>query len=115
MREHALTLTFPERRELKKRLRSRTLPAEDVRRARLILMLAQGESYSQIQQMLACNRSYISCWKQRFVQQRLPGLYAPHPGRAASKKTPQLEDPILAWTRQAPPGRPAPPRPPQRG
>src|SRR5215813_5519338 len=103
MREHALTLTFPERRELKKRLRSRTLPAEDVRRARLILMLAQGESYSQIQQMLACNRSYISCWKQRFVQQRLAGLYARHPGRAVSKRTPKLEARILAWTRKAPP------------
>src|SRR5215813_724029 len=103
MREHALTLTFPERRELKKRLRSRTLPAEDVRRARLILMLAQGESYSQIQQMLACNRSYISCWKQRFVQQRLAGLYARHPGRAVSKTTPKLEARILAWTRKAPP------------
>src|SRR5215475_8924758 len=103
MREHALTLTFPERRELKKRLRSRTLPAEDVRRARLILMLAQGESYSQIQQMLACNRSYISCWKQRFVQQRLAGLYARHPGRAVSKTTPKLEARILAWTRKPTP------------
>src|SRR5262245_25665744 len=103
MREHALTLTFPERRELKKRLRSRTLPAEDVRRARLILMLAQGESYSQIQQMLACNRSYISCWKQRFVEQRLAGLYARHQGRAVAKTTPKLEARILAWTRKAPP------------
>ena len=73
MREHVLALTPPERRELKKRLRSRTLPAEDVRRARLILMLAQGDSYSQIRQALACNRSYISRWKQRFVEQRLAG------------------------------------------
>ena len=68
MREHVLGLRPPERRELKKRLRSRTLPAEDVRRARLILMLAHGDSYSQIRQTLACNRSYISRWKQRFVE-----------------------------------------------
>ena len=103
MRKHVLTLTAPERRELKKRLRSRTLPAEDVRRARLILMLAQGDSYSQILHSLACNRSYISRWKQRFVEQRLAGLYARHPGRAVEKQTPKLEARILAWTRKAPP------------
>src|SRR5499426_3852868 len=103
MREHVLALTLPERRELKKRLRSRILPAEDVRRARLILMLAQGDSYSQIRQTLGCNRSYISRWKQRFVEQRLAGLYARHPGRAVEKQTAKLEARILAWTRKAPP------------
>src|SRR5499426_2962552 len=103
MREHVLALTLPERRELKKRLRSRILPAEDVRRARLILMLAQGDSYSQIRQTLGCNRSYISRWKQRFVEQRLAGLYARHPGRAVEKQTPKLEARILAWTRKVPP------------
>src|SRR5262247_49976 len=103
MREHVLALTLPERRELKKRLRSRILPAEDVRRARLILMLAQGDSYSQIRQTLGCNRSYISRWKQRFVEQRLAGLYARHLGRAVEKQTPKVEARILAWTRKAPP------------
>jgi transposase len=103
MREHVLALTLLERRELKKRRRSRTLPAEDVRRARLILMLAQGDSYSQIRQTLTCNRSYISRWKQRFVEQRLAGLYARHRGRAVAKRTPKLEARILAWTRKAPP------------
>jgi hypothetical protein len=37
-------LTAREGAELRGRLRSRTLPAEDVRRARLILLLAQGKS-----------------------------------------------------------------------
>jgi len=100
---HALRLTLPERRELKMRLRSRTLPAEEVRRARLILMLAQGHSYSEIRHALACNGNYISRWKQRFVEQRLSGLYARHPGRAIEKQTPQLEARILTWTRKAPP------------
>ena len=103
MREHVLALTPPERRELKKRLRSRTLPAEDVRRARLILMLAHGDWYSKIGQTLACNRSYMSRWKQRFVEQRLAGLYARHAGRAVQKQTPKLEARILAWTRKRPP------------
>ena len=103
MREHVLRLSPAERRDLKKRLRSRTLPAEDVRRARLILMLTQGNSYSQIRQALACNGNYISRWKQRFVEQRLSGLYARHRGRVVEKQTPKLEARILAWTRKAPP------------
>jgi len=100
---HALHLTSSERRELNMRLRSRTLPAEDVRRARLIFMLAQGHSYSEIRQALACNSNYISRWKQRFVEQRLSGLYARHPGRAIEKQTPQLEARILTWTGKSPP------------
>src|ERR1700722_4040298 len=43
MRDGEFRLTPSERTELKDRLRSRTLPAEDVRRARLILLLAQGK------------------------------------------------------------------------
>src|SRR5271157_1803996 len=68
-------LTPSERRELRDRLRSRTLPAEDVRRARLILLLAQGKSYLAIRQALGCNPNYISRWKGRFEVERLAGLY----------------------------------------
>jgi hypothetical protein len=39
-----LRLTSSERAELRDRMRSRTLPAEDVRRARLILLLAEGKA-----------------------------------------------------------------------
>jgi hypothetical protein len=41
----ALTLTSDERTELDARLRSRKIRAEDARRARVILMLADGASY----------------------------------------------------------------------
>ena len=96
-------LTPSERTELRDRLRSRTLPAEDVRRARLILLLAQGQSYLAIRQVLGCNANYISRWKGRFEAERLAGLYSHHPGRAVEKRTPALEARILEWTR-----RPAP-------
>lgn len=89
-----------ERRELGDRMRSRTLPAEDVRRARLILLLAQGQSYLAIRQVLGCNANYISRWKGRFEAERLAGLYSRHPGRAVEKRTPALEAKILAWTRR---------------
>jgi transposase len=73
-----------------------------VRRARLILMLAAGQSWSVIQQALGCSSTYIARWQSRFAQQRLAGLFARHRGRAVSKRTPRLEARILAWTRRAP-------------
>ncbi len=103
MREGEFRLTPSERTELRDRMRSRTLPAEDVRRARLILLLAQGKSYLAIRQVLGCNPNYISRWKGRFEAERLAGLYSHHPGRAVEKRTPALEARILEWTR-----RPAP-------
>ena len=91
MHETEFRLTPSERKELGDRLRSRTLPAEDVRRARLILLLAQGRSYLAIRQVLGCNPNYISRWKGRFEAERLAGLHSHHPGRAAEKRTPALE------------------------
>ena len=96
-------MTSSERTELGDRLRSRTLPAEDVRRARLILLLAQGKSYLAIRQLLGCNPNYISRWKGRFAAERLAGLYSHHSGRAVAKRTPALEARILEWTRRATP------------
>src|ERR1700719_1834218 len=103
MREGEFRLTPSERTELRDRMRSRTLPAEDVRRARLILLLAQGKSYLAIRQVLGCNPNYISRWKGRFEAERLAGLYSHHPGRAVEKRTPALEARILEWTRRSAP------------
>jgi len=104
MPEREFRLTPSERTELRDRLRSRTLPAEDVRRARLIVLLAQGKSYLAIRQVLGCNPNYISRCKGRFEAERLAGLYSHHPGRAVEKRTPALEARILEWTRRPPDG-----------
>src|SRR3981189_3066693 len=109
MLEGEFGLTPRERTELRDRMRSRTLPAEDVRRARLILLLAQGKSYLAIRQVLGCNPNYISRWKGRFEAERLAGLYSHHPGRAGAKRTPRLEARVLEGTR-----RPAPDCSPHR-
>jgi transposase len=100
MLDEGLGLTPSEGTELKDRMRSRTLPAEDVRRARLILLLAQGKSYSAIGRVLGCNPNYIIRWKGRFETERLAGLYSRHPGGAVEKRTPALEARILEWTRR---------------
>jgi transposase len=97
-----LRLSQPESQELRTRARSRVLRADDVRRARLILMLAEGQSWSTIQHALGCSSAFIARWQSRFAEQRLAGLFARHQGRPATKRTPRLEARILAWTRRPP-------------
>ena len=62
-----LRLSRPESQELHTRARSRVLRADDVRRARLILMLSEGQSWSTIQQALGCSSAYIARWQTRFT------------------------------------------------
>ena len=69
----ALVLTHAERTELEARLRSRKIRSEDARRARVILMLADGASYSMIDATLPCYRDDINRWRRRFLAKRLAG------------------------------------------
>jgi transposase len=98
----ALTLTPDERDELERRVRSRTIRSEDARRARVILMLADGVSYSQIEVALACYRDYINRWRRRFTATRLAGLRSGHYSQPPSVLTPTMEARILEKTRQRP-------------
>jgi transposase len=99
----ALTLTTDERTELERRASSRTVRAEDAKRAKVILMLADGTSYSTIEATLWCYRDYINRWRRRFVAGRLDGLRSAHKGQKPSVLTPALEARILAKTQQRPP------------
>jgi transposase len=63
-------------------VRSLKIRAEDPRRARVILMLADGASYSTIEATVPCFRDYINRWRRRFLADRLEGLrprYKGHP------------------------------------
>jgi transposase len=102
MPNQPVELAASEEKELLFRARSRSIPAGDVRRAQLILMLAEGKSYQAIQQELPCDATFIVRWKKRFLKDRIAGLYARHPGRAVEKRTPKLEAKILEWTRRPP-------------
>ena len=99
----ALTLTTEERTELERRMTSRTIRAEDARRAKVILMLAEGTSYSTIEATLWCYRDYVNRWRRRFATDRLEGLRSRHRGQPPSVLTAALEARILAKTRQRPP------------
>src|SRR4249919_4287944 len=97
-----LGLTTEERRVLQALTRSRGAAAADVKRARLIMMLDEGVSWSAISAQLPCTPDYISRWKRRFEAERLGGLYARHRGRAAADDTARLEARVLAWTQKPP-------------
>ena len=66
-------------------------------------MLAEGRSWSSIEQALGCSPAYIQRWKGRFLKDRLSGLFTRHLGRAVKERTPKLEARILNWTRRPPP------------
>lgn len=97
-----LILTPPERKELRRRVRSRSLRAEDSKRARVILEVAGGRGLRGTAAYLACSSSYVQRWARRFRAERLAGLVARHQGRVAAKGAAKLEARILEWTRRGP-------------
>jgi transposase len=99
----ALTLTTDERTELERRVRRLKIRAEDARRARVILMLANGDSYSTIEATIPCYRDYINRWRRRFLADRLDGLRPRYRGQPPTILTPTMEARILAKTQQPPP------------
>src|ERR1041384_6670229 len=102
-RAEPLQLTEDEHTELRQMTVLRMLPAGDVFRARLILMLADGRSYAEIQQRLDTTAPTISRWRKRFVEDRVAGLMEErHPGQKPSVITPALQARVLAATRRKP-------------
>ena len=97
-----ILLAPPERRELKRRARQRSLAAELVKRAELILMLAAGHSYREVRQQLDCSDEYIREWKRRFQEERLAGLDSRYRGSQRRTRTAETEARILEATRQGP-------------
>src|SRR5438067_7018864 len=102
-RAEPLSLSGDEQQELERMSLSRSLPAGDVFRARLILMLAQGRSYSEIQERLETTAPTISLWKARFEKERIAGLtLIRHPGKKPTVTTPKLQAKVLEATRRKP-------------
>ncbi len=98
-----LHLTENERRELQQMAQSRTLPAGDVMRSRMILLLADGVSYQKIQDSLDTTAPTIARWKNRFLQHRIDGLVEErHPGQQPSVRTPKLQAKVLAAIKEGP-------------
>jgi hypothetical protein len=67
-------LTPEERSALESWQRSPSIRAGLVRRGRIILMLADGYSISQVSRTVGIRRRFIYKWAYRFLEERLPGL-----------------------------------------
>lgn len=93
-----MILTESERMELQRQAKARTGRADSARRARLVLLLAEGCTWAEIRAKLDCPDSYINRWSKRFEAERLAGLFARHAGRERYKVTERVEARVLAWT-----------------
>jgi transposase len=97
-----VVLAPPERRELQRRARKRSLAVELVKRAEVVLMLAGGHSYREIRERLDCSDEYIREWKKRFQEGRLAGLDSRFRGSQRRTRPAEVEARILEATRQGP-------------
>jgi transposase len=97
-----LSVTEEQRNELDKWAGSRTLPAGDVFRARLILALADGQTYSQITTSLQTSAPTIARWKQRFEEEGLAGLAPRHKGSQPRVADAKVQARIARKTHQKP-------------
>jgi transposase/transposase-like protein len=97
-----LRIDDEQRAELQRWAQSRTLPAGDVFRARLILALASGKSYSQIEAELGTSRPTIARWRRRFQEDGLAGLEPQHKGSQPRTATPNLQARVIRKTLRKP-------------
>ena len=75
-----LRLTPAERQTLQAWQRATTISVGRARRGRIILLLADGVTISDIATTVGISRRFVYKWAQRFLEQGLAGL-ADQPGR----------------------------------
>ena len=97
-----LLLTPEEKQDLERWAQSRTLPAGDVFRARLILALAEGKSYRQIEESMQTSPATIARWRTRFEQDRLGGLEGRHRGSQPRTATAAVQARVARRVQQKP-------------
>ncbi len=77
-----LVLRAEQREQLERLVKSRSLPAGLVSRARIILLSAAGKTNMQIARQLGLSNATVGKWRQRFVERDVAGLHDElRPGR----------------------------------
>ena len=98
----SVAVSDDERAVLESLARSHRGRADEARRARIILLLADGCSYTTICERVDCTPPTIAMWKARYQRDGVAGLRGRHRGSKARVLTPQVEARILSWTRKPP-------------
>src|SRR6266571_7589641 len=73
-RATVIALSPEEERTLQQRVHGRRVEASVAQRARIVLAAGAGEKNEAIAQREGVDRRTVGLWRQRFAQQRLPGL-----------------------------------------
>ena len=68
------SITEAERAELQRRVRAHTTPQRAAKRARVVLLAADGLPNRQIAPMVGMNQHTVAHWRHRFQAERLAGL-----------------------------------------
>jgi transposase len=69
-----LSITDAERVELQRRVRAHTTPQRAAKRARIVLLAADGLPNRQIAPLVGMNQHTVAQWRRRFETERLAGL-----------------------------------------
>ena len=107
--QDGVDLTPTESTELSHRAFAHRGNRADSKRALAIILLAAGDSYTEIQKAIGCSSQFVARWKARFLAERLAGLdpVEPEGRREQTAKqpriTPQQESRVLAKSRETPP------------
>jgi transposase len=102
-----LVLTPVERTDLEQLLRATSTPNGLARRARCIVMLADGASYATVCAALGVTDRFIARWQRRYRDGGVLALAdAPRAGRQHHRLAPEVEARILHWTQHTVPPTP---------
>jgi Winged helix-turn helix len=82
-----IVISPPERKMLETRARARSGSVAEAMRSKIVLSLAAGNSQAQTSRTVGCSVNTVRLWKERFVGERLGGLYGRHRGRSRSKES----------------------------
>jgi len=97
-------LTDEQRATLQRWSRGRSTPARLVRRAKIVLLAAEGQENIEIAEALRVERTVVGRWRKRFVAQGRAGIEkdAPRGGRPATKRQPVARKILEATTQRKP-------------
>lgn len=87
-----------QREELEAMLRKHSGSAAQARRARCVLLWADGERRVDIRSKLGCNDAFVTRWTSAYSEQGAAGLVSVYPGRKPTKPVARLQARVLNRT-----------------
>jgi len=87
---------------LKRRVLSRSIRAEEAKKANVLLSLSSGTGVRAEAAQLGCSTPYVQRYRARFLEALLAGLLASHQGKIRKLDFPKMEARAMEWTRRGP-------------